>query len=172
MKNFFRINGDKRFKYAFSAVFIIMSLMIWQTASAKWQYIEWDMTPDEVVTASEGKAVKLDPSKKVKGGLIKAVVADHKNNDFSFKVSFLFDPVTEKLQCVVLKLVDMQDASSVYQDLVKAYGKPGNSYYTPASSGDSIKAVWPDIAGKKAVKYFSVDDMCFIEYRPVKEADN
>lgn len=33
-----------------------------QTAKADWQYTRWGMTPDQVITASSGKAKRLDPA--------------------------------------------------------------------------------------------------------------
>lgn len=98
------------------------SLLFATPAFAGWQYTDWGMTPQEVVTASNGLAIvpeKLDT-------YVDSVVmlkAIYISGMFEFDAGFAFEDA-RSLNMVVLDLKNKNDCPSLLISLKNAYGPP------------------------------------------------
>jgi hypothetical protein len=109
-----------------------------------WRYAKWDMSPEEVVAASNGQASLVtytrpapDPIEKSKEVSQQSSITLQKLEQFEgarsqleqagilFKVSFVFDRQSRKLIEVILKLDNCTlDVDLIRYRLTKEYGKP------------------------------------------------
>jgi hypothetical protein len=103
-----------------------LSLMFTGTASANWQYTRWDMTPEQVVTASRGAAhaVPYDPGKS-RNGLRCLVRGQYSIGDEVFDTYFCFDE-QRRLRFVLLEIENPtpQQIESLKNALLTKYGEP------------------------------------------------
>jgi hypothetical protein len=90
---------------------------------ANWQFTTWGMTPSQIVTASHGAAVSVDPSTQssIDGDRI-LLQMPYNTGAFDFTANFAFDN-SSQLDRVHLVL-QSGSATDLRAALVKKYGKP------------------------------------------------
>jgi len=155
-----------------STTMLLLGLFAAGPAIAGWRYTNWAMTPEEVVTASQGKAAMLEEPDVTRSGLVRSAKADYRAGALSFHVSFLFHPATNVLERVVLKLKNAGGAPHLYQDLESHYGEPQSSEIKPIQGGERHTAEWLDVESNNRITYFGVGDYYAIEYAPISRAMN
>ena len=148
---------------------LAVALLAAQPSHAGWEYADWNMTPEQVVEASQGKAKAVPPAKK-KHGLIEEVVANHAAGALSFQVSFLFRISDSKkmLDRVVLTLVNTASGAQLYRDLVAIYDRPLTDEISVIEGGDSHIAKWEDAAKNNRITYYGIGSYYAVDYRPLK----
>lgn len=75
------------------------------TAKADWEYTKWGMTPQEVVSASDGRAKEGSDLRPDSDGNVSKLIAPYKIGTFLFQADFGFD-ATDRLSSVTLVLND------------------------------------------------------------------
>lgn len=128
-------------------------------AEANWQYTQWDMTPAQVIAASQGSAHQVAGGDRVLGSDLGAE-GIYSAQGFDFKSQFYFDN-TGRLRVVKLTLIQ-QRCSALQQSLRGIYG---------SSVESSLKSmVWRDTEKGNQVRLTYVPDLsidCFILYTPL-----
>ena len=130
------------------------------SATANWQYTQWNMTPAEVKTASQGAAQDnsdrgLDaPNRKAQ------LTAPYQGEATPFKAAFLFNEENE-LKDVALTPIKKSDCPFVLDLLRKHYGQP-------KENSDLIHADvtrWDDFENSNLVVFLNLEkDGCTIQY--------
>lgn len=153
-----------RIRTAIIVLFFSLVMAVGQIALADWQYAKWGMTSQQVIEASQGKAIAL-PAEEREGkstetaeGLLAAPYAAGK---FSFTASFLFDRQSSKLSRIHLSLNDPSLCSELLQSLADKYGEPS----LVKSSSVSSRTEWRDKASGNGVQYLYIaTPSCSVSY--------
>lgn len=175
---------------ALGAFAFLATSLVSSAAFAGWQYAEWNMTPDQVISASNGKARKAskqdlekqksDRRKYIADGLsistnpeewtLGLAYSEFYIGDMRNEVEFYFRH--EKLTHIV---VDPDNCHNVMSDYLKRllivkYGEPVYIDNDELSND----TVWRDISSKSMVtlRIFLdevVKDECTITYEPISE---
>jgi hypothetical protein len=119
------MRGSQLRVYVFLCI-MISSAIFAGKALANWQYTRWDMTPEQVVTASRGAAhtVPYDPGKSRTGRQC-LVRGQYSIGDEVFDTYFCFDD-QRRLKVVLLEINSPapQQIESLKNALLTEYGQP------------------------------------------------
>lgn len=135
-------------------------------AKADWQYTKWDMTPEEVISASNGEAKPLDEKLQVgmrsQPGLTPMAIGKHATECCAFDVQFHFG-ADRKLGAVMLVLADRTKVDLLRRDLMEAYGAPVDRN----AGGGSGEITWRDAAAGHVVRLVWFSSYAHLAYRPL-----
>ncbi|MGH1369353.1 MAG: hypothetical protein ACRBCL_12130 [Maritimibacter sp.] len=144
----------------FSALAISALTLSGAPAFADWQYTQWGMTPDEVLTASEGAAQRPDMAEGFGTNLVHLLTAPYALTDgqLQFKARFVFYDF-QSLEMVSL-VPFVGECVSVYRRLEETYG-PGGQH------GDQIIRLtkWFDRENDNVIFFTEIQDTCTLSYR-------
>jgi hypothetical protein len=149
-----------------------------------WRYAKWDMSPEEVVAASNGQASLVpytrplpDPVEKSKEVSQQSSIMSQKLEQFEgarsqleqagilFKVSFVFDRQSRKLTQVMLKLDNCTlDVDLIRYRLTKEYGKSMGRH---RSSSTTVWQTNSETITYDILKKTSTSADCTIRYEPL-----
>ena len=153
------------------AAFSLPFLLICSTAaSAEWQYTEWGMTPQEVISASNGQVylAESDPHREWEGVDIGAE-GTYRSGDYTFDSVFFFSEgklVSVKLDLDSERLTE--DAIKLRHSLYGAYGEPFNE-----SFGSMTIVTWNDTDKNNRLDLIAVGDLSVVlQYRPLRDANS
>jgi len=139
-------------------------------AVAGWQYTNWGMSPEQVVAASKGKASSGsgEPGDRVSDSPLEVgAVGTHSSGKWQFRTVFYFDG--GKLSYIKATLQNGEKGcGSLWADMKSVYGKPFSEDH------DAIMgtAIWQDSTKNNRVALLEIGDLCAIDYKPLKSADN
>lgn len=138
---------------------------------AGWQYSEWEMTPEQIMVASNGVAVWNGDRSKDNPDLSTILVANYQASGITFETRFLFD-ILSKLKAVVLVPNDLADCDKLPSLLSSAYG------LTEPKRGPLDVWRWQDDANSNLVQFTDMSGpstgsslLCLLTYKP-KSAPN
>ncbi len=131
---------------------LALALGLSTSARADWQWTKWGMSPEELVSASAGKA-RLATEEETKqkspgprGGPPRQAMlatATHTAGELQFHVFFLFAPATRRLECVRLRPLNLKLEDTLRDQLITVYGKPTDARRDTITSGFWIgHTVW------------------------------
>jgi hypothetical protein len=110
----------------------VMVALVASTAIAKadWEFTRWGMTPDEVIAASQGRAVRVKREQvatcsNVLGRCL-VTIPTYTIDRFPFVATFHFDAKEERLAAVQLSTEGVH-AAFLEQVLIGTYGTPSTS---------------------------------------------
>ena len=104
------------------------------SAHADWQYATWGMSPEHVIAASKGVAVRAENPAVARNGERGLLTAPYATNDIPFVVQFWFAVGEPKLARVSLDTQYAADCPKVRSLLSSIYGAPQASDPGPPSS--------------------------------------
>ena len=141
------------------------------TASADWEYTNWGMTPEQVITASHGQAKKIVPLNReyrLRGKWVRSV---HKSGDLAYDVVFRFELNSKGVNRVQLKLNDMGRCDSLAPMLKTRYGESKAKVMAPGWR----RFTWNDKKSNAQIRFTEGRSSgslvsCGIEYSPMKES--
>lgn len=139
----------------------LVSTLATTAASAHWQYTKWGMSPEEVVSAAEGR-VRLSagaPDQQVKGLKIGAE-GSYSVGSLNLPATFYFD--AKGLQVVDLKAENEATCRALDSRLRGEYGVPFAS-----ESSFFVKLVWKDQERGNRLEYLQAGDACWLKYTPL-----
>lgn len=122
------------------ATLLLIGTAVGNGPRADWQYTRWGMTPDEVIEASRGQAVRPDSTfiaRNSPDGYVAALVAPYKAGDFLFEAVFQFREQDHRLAMVDLNLRNHEIRLQLHNALEGLYGKPMDD--TGYSSGTRLQ---------------------------------
>ena len=129
-------------------------------ASANWQYTRWEMTPEEVKTASHGAAQNNSDHGLDAEGVKARLTAPYVGEEISFTAVFLFDE-DSKLKDVTLTPKKQEDCLLMKSRLQNHYGQS-------AENTDMVHAGvtrWDDFDDKNLVVFLQLENNgCTIQY--------
>lgn len=152
-----------------SLVAVIAAISVSQSAgsavpSPGWNYARWGMTPEEVVSASNGEA-RLHAPPPVPGATGRTLaVGTMSGGAINFVLSFTFDP-SRALTHVNLN-APPAECPAVIRELYRVYGTP---YHSPRSTY-AVQASWEDRSKNLNVSLFGSGGSCLITYSPARPA--
>lgn len=143
---------------------VCAAILYTQPALAEWQYTTWGMTQEEVVAASDGKAL---PNPEIEGQstseAIGALMVPYSSGKFKFRTVFNFDRKSSLLTRVSLQLIDGSKCGFLLGALSQKYGEP-----TGSESTLTEVRKWRDTVNQNAVIYLRIGgDYCTVEYKPL-----
>ncbi len=162
-------------------------------AKADWEYTKWGMTPQQVVSASDGRAKEGSDLRPDSDGNVSKLVAPHKTGAFLFQADFGFD-AADRLSSVTLVLNDASASMDMDMDagadMHKGAGMQMNTrkgscqdlrlsvdaIHGPAQGGgtaDMLYSIetWRDQKNKNDVKYTVLYGTgCYVQYSAIKSA--
>ena len=135
---------------------------------ADWQYTKWGMSPDEVIIASEGKATANDLVKNESiADYAELVKSNYTTGRLKFRVVFLFDKITNKLDVVRLELIEPLLVGRLFDALSSKYGEPVDHIEIP-----SIKYTeWIDKFGNNNITLFQLFGGVSVLYEPIVSSE-
>ena len=130
------------------------------SASAYWQYTQWNMTPAEVKAASQG-AAQDNSNRGLDAENRKAqLTASYQGEATPFKAAFLFNEENE-LKDVTLTPINRSDCPMILERLRNHYGKPKEN--SDLLHADVIR--WDDFESSNLVVFLTQDkEGCTIQY--------
>jgi hypothetical protein len=133
------------------------------SAHAGWQYATWGMSPEEVIAASKGIAVRAENPAVARNGERGLLTAPYVTNDILFFVHFWFAAGEPKLAWVSLGTQYAEDCPKVRSLLFSIYGAPQVSDPGPPSS-----LRWrSDPTGNFVAFSQYSDTRCVLDYYPI-----
>ena len=136
------------------------SMVLATPASANWQYTRWEMTPAEVIAASNGAARNNGNRGFDAEGVKAKLIAPFTGESEAFTAVFLFDD-EEKLKEVTLTPMRQESCPSIRDRLRSHYGQS-------AADTDMVHAGvtrWDDFDDKNLVVFLQLEnDGCTIQY--------
>jgi hypothetical protein len=133
------------------------------SAHADWQYATWGMSPEEVIAASKGVAVRVENSAVARNGERVLLTAPYTTNDILFVVHFWFAVGEPKLARVSLGTKYATDCPNVRSLLFSIYGAPQVSDLGPPSS-----LRWRSDATANFTAFTQYGDTrCVLDYYPI-----
>jgi hypothetical protein len=156
------------FGVASFVISIIAVLLIAQApeAHADWQYTRWGMTPQQVIDASGGQAVKNDnvsgDSTDDAQGLLRAYYI---MGTYKFVAVFLFDRSSGVLTMVQLKLKNLETEAGydLHAFLWGKYGAPLDQL----DLSDIAATTWRDERNYNHVAWLRNGDTFKVQYKPL-----
>ncbi len=136
-------------------------------ADAHWQYTQWGMSKEQVVSASKGTAHSPSTPDIYNNNFLHLLSSTYKTKDLTFSVSFLFDQ-SKKLVRVKLEPQDTSKCASLEAYLSNSYGP---AYFTERMSTDTTLK-WRDEKNKNIIMYFKLPmlNTCSVSYDPIISA--
>jgi len=137
-------------------------------ARADWQYTKWGMSPEEVLSQSNGNArrvpeaeiARLSPYSR---DLVSFVRAAYVANGEKFVVSFQFGKNTKRLQRVDLDAADAANCSAYKFSLLDKFGSP------IFKSADEKLLIWRDPPSGDAITWsYLPPSVCEIRFSPIE----
>ena len=133
------------------------------SAHADWQYTKWDMSPEHVIAASKGVAVRAENPPVARNGERALLTAPYATNNILFVVHFWFAVGEPKLTRVSLGTQYAADCPNVRSLLFSIYGAPQVSALGPPSS-----LRWrSDVTGNFIAFSQYGDAGCVLDYYPI-----
>jgi len=133
------------------------------SARADWQYATWGMSPEHVIAASKGVAVRADNPAVARNGERRLLVAPYATNNIPFIVHFWFTVGEPKLVRVSLGTQYDADCPNVRSLLANIYGEPQVSEPGPPSS-----LRWRSNATGNFIAFSQYSDpRCVLDYYPI-----
>jgi hypothetical protein len=145
-----------------------MSLCLWIfivsiSAHADWQYTKWGMSPENIIAASKGVAVRVENPVIARNGDRGLLTAPYATNNILFIVHFWFTVGEPKLARVSLDTQYAADCPNVRSLLFSIYGAPQVSDVGPPSS-----LRWrSDVTGNFIAFSQYGDARCVLDYYPI-----
>ena len=142
------------------------------SAIADWQYTNWQMARDRVVSASRGKAVALTPEEQAAHRVQDVhetvlLKAPYTAGQFSFTAYFRFDDATGRLTNVQLEMMEPEKGPVLLGNLRAKYGEPANE----KSEAVMDFANW--YVGNDQVSYLAIGGRsASVSYQPRITSDN
>ena len=152
----------------YAMIVTTFSFALTMPAHADWQYTKWGMSPQQVVTASAGKAKPYPegPKKATSANgepLYETLFALHRSGPFSFRASFAFAE-RRGLTVVGLTAENPSDCIDIKNSLISKYG-------TPAVDRASVGLQkWFDQPSNNIVSIITLGSFCTIQYQPFSRA--
>ena len=135
-------------------------------AHADWQYAAWGMSPEIVIAASKGVAVRADNPVVARNGERVLLTAPYATNNIPFVVHFWFAVGEPTLARVTLATQYAADCPNVRSLLASIYGPPQVSDPGPPSS-----LRWrSDVTGNFVAFSQYGDARCVLDYYPLPVA--
>ena len=154
-------------------------------AHADWEYTNWGMTIQQVVSASNNLTTKGTDPRPDSDGNVTKLVAPYRSGRFLFQAEFGFD-ASDRLASVTLVINDSSassdmdmgtdDHADMRQDLCRDLHVSVNNAYGPPQGGTNADMVyiietWQDPKNKNNVKYTVLYGTgCFVQYSAIKSA--
>ena len=130
-------------------------------AQAGWQYTQWGMSMEEVLSASKGAAhPTAKPATYPNDSLKHLLDGTYESGDFTFNVQYIFRQ--RKLEVVILALTNPSDCALLRLELANTYGKP-------QSTGDAVSQLdkWWDETTGNVVAVLDISPLsCSVRYSP------
>lgn len=126
-------------------------------AEANWQYTFWGSTPDDVIKASNGRAIENTNRGRDMEGYRTLLKAPYQSGPFSFTAYFVFDLSGH------LKFVDLETISV---DCTMLLAELSNTYGPPADRGSFGLRKWWDKTNGNAVVYSEFKN-CELRYMEI-----
>jgi hypothetical protein len=128
---------------------LIAILAMPPVARADWAYTKWDMTPDQVVSASKG-SVAIIPKEERDNfpgiPLDNAARGSFSDGALKLDVAFAFDTKTNGLVCVYYRVLDPRQDGILRDSLIKRYGAGHHTSAQEATSkNEEYSWVTPDL---------------------------
>jgi len=128
-------------------------------AETGFRRLQWGMTPQEVLMASDGTA-QLDPNRRRYNTpqAFAMFVVPHRFAGFTFEARFLFDRETHGLSRLHLTLLDREACGDLRDTLRRRYGQPRSEIrsaffsFTKWYDRGRDEVVWSDIANQCIVE--------------------
>lgn len=146
IKNSIESGGSKSMRLSVKALQLSVGLFCFVAsalpAAADWQYTRWNMTPDQVMSASKGqlKRCALGCPGQSSPKYDALLEGEYQSGEFRFKVYALFEKGTNKLSLMHLNLLQPDQAYSLIGALTTKYGKPVDG----SQSQISKLSIWRD----------------------------
>ena len=136
------------------------------SAYGDWGYTSWGMSPEQVLTASSGKAYKNDNIKGESTDDAYALLkAPYSAGRFSFEAYFLFDKTSNKLTTVNLELLNPKLGHSLHGALMSKYGAP----ISRNDGGITGLSTWRDEESNNHISWLRIgSDYFSLQYKPIK----
>lgn len=115
---------------------------------ADWEYTQWGMTPDQVISAAKGDVKLVPPANRLTiNGVNRqnAVDGSFADGDLRLAVTFQFDTVSSGLLCVHAEVIDMAQNTLLRDRLIKKHGQPQEKSGLPAIGLEEYHWKAPDI---------------------------
>ena len=133
------------------------------SAHADWQYATWGMSPEHVISASKGVAVRAESPAVARNGERGLLTAPYATNNILFVVHFWFAVGEPKLARVSLGTQYASDCPNVRSLLSSIYGAPQVSDLGPPSS-----LRWRIEATGNFIAFSQYSDTrCVLDYYPI-----
>lgn len=137
-------------------------------ASADWQYTQWGMSPAQVTTASEGRAVENRDRSLDAGGLKAELAAPYQGASLPFTAVFLFG-LRDRLAAVTLSPRDIGVCGKLPALLQAHYGPP----VAREGVDKALTARWNDYGNNNAVNFLDLGSGgCSIQYSRLRETQS
>ena len=104
---------------------LISTLAMPAVARADWAYTKWDMTPEQVVSASKGSVAMIPKEERNNFPgipLDNAARGSFSDGTLKMLVSFAFDTNTNGLICVYYRVLDPRQSTTLRDAMIKRYG--------------------------------------------------
>jgi hypothetical protein len=133
------------------------------SAHADWQYAAWGMSPENVISASKGVAVRAESPAVARNGERGLLTAPYATNNILFVVHFWFAVGEPKLARVTLGTQYASDCPNVRSLLSNIYGAPQVSDLGPPAS-----LRWRSDATGNFIAFSQYGDTrCVLDYYPI-----
>jgi hypothetical protein len=133
------------------------------SAHADWQYARWGMSPEHVIAASKGVAVRVESPAVARNGERVLLTAPYATNNILFVAQFWFAAGEPKLARVSLAAQYAADCPNVGSVLSGTYGAP-----QVVASGPPSSLRWRSDATGNFVAFSQYGDTrCVLDYYPI-----
>jgi len=133
------------------------------SAHADWQYTQWGMSPEHVISASKGVAVRAENPAVARNGERELLTAPYATNNILFVVHFWFAVGEPKLTRVSLGIRYSADCPNVRSLLFSIYGAPHVSDVGPPAS-----LRWRSDATGNFIAFSQYgEERCVLDYYPI-----
>jgi hypothetical protein len=141
-------------------VLMLLSLAISQPAIADWRFTTWGMTPEQVVTASQGKVHLLPPNRRPRIPPLETLAeGDFKANELDLETRYAFNTTSGGLACVFYAVASADDNNAFKASLIKQFGNPQKTSELPMIN---MKKMFWTTATDSIDASFSGDDAGFV----------
>ena len=155
-------------------------------AKADWEYTEWGMTPQQVVSASKNLAREGSDLRPDSDGNVSKLVAPYQSGEFPFEAQFGFN-AADRLSSVTLVLndksvsmdmemsADMKMNTNMNQGVCHDLDVSLNATFGPPPyhGASHLYAIekWQDQKNKNNVDYHALYQVgCYVQYSAIKSA--
>ena len=128
---------------------------------ASWQFTQWGMTEDQVLTASHGTVHKATEPRVYTDGSKGLLEGEYISGEFSFQLIFTFNP-TGALNGVKLEMPDLSKCTSLNAVVTATFGEAEVSNFMSGK----ISKWWDEDKGNTVLLSDISDLWCTLSYRP------